>query len=65
MSWGAQEMAAAQFGDKRLNTRAASLLDTLGAKPTLSIPGAARGWAETQAAYRFFDHDKVSAQTVL
>ena len=65
MSWAAHEMAGARFGDRRLNQRAASLLDTFGAKPTLSIPGAARGWAETQAAYRFFDHARVSAETVL
>ena len=65
MSWAAQEMAGARLGDRRLNRRAATLLESLGAKPTLSIPGAARGWAETQAAYRFFDHAKVSAETVL
>jgi len=65
MNWAHEEMAGAQLGDQRLSTRAASLLDTLGAKPTLSIPAAARGWAETQAAYRFFGHEKVSAESVL
>lgn len=65
MSWAQEELAGAEFGDRRLSARAASLLDTLGAKPTLSIPAAARGWAETQAAYRFFDHEQVSAQSVL
>ena len=65
MSWAVGEMADASFGDKRLDKRAASLLDTLGAKPTLSIPAAARGWHETQAAYRFFDHPKVNAEKVL
>jgi len=65
MSWAANEMASASFGDQRLNQRGASLLDTLGAKPTLSIPAAARGWDETQAAYRFFDNPKVSAEKVL
>ena len=28
MSWAAHEMAAASFGDKRLNKRSASLLET-------------------------------------
>ena len=65
MSWAREEMAAVELGDQRLNDRAASLLDTLGSKPTLSIPAAARGWAETQAAYRFFDHAEVSAETIL
>jgi len=65
MSWAAHEMAHARLGDRRLHQRAASLLETLGAKPSLSIPAAARGWAETQAAYRFFDHGEVSAQSLL
>jgi len=65
MSWASEEMAGAQFGDKRLTDRSASLLSALGAKPTLSIPAAARGWAETQAAYRFFDHGEVNAESVL
>lgn len=65
MSWAVREMAAADLGDKRLNDRLASLLETFSAKPTLSIPAAARGWAETQAAYRFFQHAEVRAETVL
>ena len=65
MSWAAHEMAGASFGDERLNKRSASLLETFGAKPMLSIPAAARGLAETLAAYRFFDHDNVSAEKVL
>jgi hypothetical protein len=43
-------MAGVQLGDQRLNRRAAKLLDTLGSKPTLSIPAACRGWGETLAA---------------
>jgi hypothetical protein len=58
-------MATASFGDGRLNQRGASLLETFAAKPTLSIPAAARGWNETHAAYRFFANSKVSAATVL
>jgi hypothetical protein len=64
-NWAAREMARVNLGDQRLNRRAASLLATLGAKPTGSIPAACTGWAETPAAYRFFAHERVTAQEVL
>ncbi len=65
MSWAAQETQAADFGDLRLKKRMTNLLDRALAQPTASIPVACRGWHETQAAYRFFDNDKVKAETVL
>ncbi|MFB1486478.1 MAG: IS4 family transposase [Thiocapsa sp. C3-sup] len=40
-------------------------METLGAKPTLSLPGACSGWDETRAAYRLFDHAAVTAEAVL
>jgi hypothetical protein len=64
-SWAGAEMEVVDLGDKRLNRRVIRLLARLGEKPTLSIPAACRGWAETQAAYRFFDNEKVSAERVL
>jgi len=65
MSWPQEEMGSADFGDKRLNRRAHLALDQLWGKPTLSIPGACKGWAETMAAYRFFDNEKVTQEKVL
>jgi hypothetical protein len=41
------------------------ILERLGDKPTPSIPVAHRGWAETQAAYRFFSNETVSPEAVL
>lgn len=64
-SWAAREMARVNLGDQRLNRRAARLLETLGAKPTVSIPAACKGWAETQAAYRFFAQERVTVQEIL
>ena len=64
-SWAAQARAGANFADQRLNRRAARLLGTLGAKPTVSIPAACKGWAETQAAYRFFAQERVTVQDIL
>jgi hypothetical protein len=65
MSALAAELAGISLGDKRLNRRARRLLDKLGDKPTLSIPGACGGWDETRAAYRLFDHAEVTAERVL
>jgi hypothetical protein len=59
------ELQTISLGDQRLNHRAQQLIETLGAKPTQSIPAACNGWDETRAAYRFFDHDRVTAKQVL
>jgi hypothetical protein len=64
-AWVDAEVASANFGDKRLNKRVARVLDRLASRPTVSIPAACRGWSETQAAYRFFDNEAVTEQTVL
>ncbi len=64
-SWAGAELLGADFGDQRLNARAARLLEDLGSKPSLSIPAACGGWGETQAAYRFFDNSKVTWEKVL
>jgi hypothetical protein len=65
MSALAAELDAIALGDLRLNRRARRLLETLGEKPTVSIPAACGGWDETRAAYRLFDHPEVSAKRVL
>ena len=64
-AWIETETKGADFGDKRLNRRYELLLDRLSDKPTLSIPAACYGLAETNAAYRFFDNDKADAAKVL
>lgn len=58
MSWAAEEFLGIDLGDKRLNSRAALLLASLAESPMASIPGACKGWAETQAAYRFFGQER-------
>ncbi len=57
MSWADAELAGLRLGDKRRERRAVRLLERLGERPTASIPGACRGWAEIQAAYRFLAHE--------
>ena len=64
MGWALEEMDQVDLGDKRLETRAVNILNTLGSKPLETIPVACQGWAETKAAYRFFDNDKVTADKI-
>lgn len=64
-TWVQDEMETADMGDRRLNARAAIVLEQLGAHPQYSIPAACGGWPETVAAYRFFDNEKVDFESVL
>ena len=64
-AWVEEEARGADFGDERLNRRFELLLDRLSEKPTLSIPSACHGWAETKAAYQFFDNERTDAVKVL
>lgn len=65
MNWAQEEMQTADLGDERLNVRAAKVLEQLGAHPQQSIPTACGGWAETMGAYRFFDNEKATFESVL
>src|SRR5271170_3894589 len=63
--WAACEASSADFGDKRLDSRMSQVLSALGNHPNVSIPAACNGCAEMNAAYRFFDNDKVTFEAVL
>lgn len=64
-AWIERETQNADFGDQRLDARYRLLLDQLSDKPSLSIPAACGGHAETAAAYRFFDNEKTDPHKVL
>jgi len=63
--WVVDEMNTADLNDKRLDSRLREVLSQLGARPVASIPAACGGHAETTAAYRFFDNEKVTFGNVL
>jgi len=63
--WVVEELKDVDLQDKRLNDRLAVILDQLAGHPTASIPAACGGCAETAAAYRFFDNEKVGFDNVL
>lgn len=63
--WVLEETQTADFNDRRLDARFRVVLSQLAERPVASIPAAAGGYAETAAAYRFFDNDRVDLPTVL
>lgn len=64
-NWVESELAGQQMGDVRLNKRMMKLTENLCRDPSLSIPCANISWAETFAAYRFFDNDKVTFESIM
>ena len=59
------EVRGAVFGDQRLTKRLCKVIEELGAKPNMSVPAATHGRAEMEAAFRFFDNDKISPEKIL
>lgn len=65
-AWIDSEFATLDLNDLRLDRRARIILDRFASKPGLSIPAACDGQeAEREAAYRFFDNDKVDDFEIL
>lgn len=64
--WVEREVAGcSHMRDARLKKRLGEVLTRLAEQPTQSIPSACHGWAETQAAYRFFDNERVAPEDIL
>jgi Transposase DNA-binding/Transposase Tn5 dimerisation domain len=63
--WVKDELESTDLGDERLDARLELLLSALGNRPNLSIPAACGGRAELKAAYRFFDNERVTFDSVL
>jgi len=59
--WAIEEFDQIELQDARLNRRCQELAIALGQQPDAPINQACEEWADTKAAYRFFDNDKVTA----
>lgn len=57
-------MKGVNFPDARLGQRLTLMVGRLAAQPGASIPQAMGTWADTKAAYRFLDSDRVSPDTI-
>ena len=64
-SWIDQELAQCKFRDRRLAQRMRSILKQFASSPGDSIPLVCQDWANTKAAYRFLDNDRVSEAEIL
>jgi Transposase DNA-binding len=64
-SWLDHELADCDFKDERLGKRFRALIEQLSSSPGNSIPLVCQDWANTKAAYRFLDNDRVSEVEIL
>ena len=64
-SWAAEEFAKVNLGDKRLDTRLIKLCERFSDAPESPINQACLDWAETKAAYRFFQNENVEVSQIL
>jgi len=62
--WTESELGEADFGDKRLTKRFVQLAGDLAARPEGSVPQACESWASTKGAYRFWDNEKVTPESI-
>jgi len=64
-TWIDEENSACSFRDERLKKRFRLLLQQFWNGMGQTIPFACEDWANTKAAYRFMDNDRVSEQDIL
>ena len=65
MGWAAEEFETVDFGDRRLDARLVKLCDTFLEAPESPINQACEDWAETKAAYRFFQNQNVDVGEIM
>jgi len=58
------EYANAEFGDKRLSTRLARILEQLSCDPNAKISAACKDPYQAKAVYRFLDNDEVDVEDI-
>jgi hypothetical protein len=63
--WVEREFGSVVLPDLRLTKRLKQIAADLAHQPQASIPRACGEWSRTKGAYRFFDNDEVSAETIL
>jgi len=62
--WCIDEFATVELKDARLNRRCSELAVQLAMQPNGPINQACEDWADTKAAYRFFDNGKVTPERI-
>jgi hypothetical protein len=62
--WAEEQFGACPLGDARRTRRAVKLAGQAAAHPSGSTPQQTGGWADCKAAYRFFDTDEVTFESL-
>jgi hypothetical protein len=62
--WAECNFNMAQLGDQRLLKRLKMVAAAIASDPAGSIPQQMGDWGQTKAAYRFFDHERVTFESV-
>lgn len=63
--WATGEFSQVDLGDQRLNKRLVTLCERFSDSPESPINQACTDWAETKAAYRFFQNENVDCAQIL
>lgn len=63
--WAKEEFGQAKLDDERLNKRLLTLARDFYDRPQANLPQACQSRAKTRAAYRFFDHPKITMDKLL
>jgi len=63
--WASKEFGDISLGDQRLKDRLVTLSDRLASSPESPINQACGDWANTKAAYRFFQNENVNEKEIL
>ena len=64
-SWIEAEVSGSQFADERHGQRLRRLLEQFSGRVGAPTPWACQDWANTKAAYRFFDNDRIDEAQIL
>ena len=62
--WVKEQWENSNFGDSRLNDRAIKIGQACLEKPNGTLPKKCTKWADLKGAYRFFDSDKISHESL-
>ena len=65
ISWATEEFSKLRLKDRRLDQRCQKMAGALEQQSTEPINQACEDWADTKAAYRFFDNPKVAPDKIL
>jgi hypothetical protein len=63
-AWAQEQFGGARMGDRRLSRRVVRVAAAMAADPAGSIPRQGKCWREAKGAYRLFDHDRATFESL-